>query len=146
MRDQTGTKNPYFRHGCGSPRKHTPEYTAWTNIRQRCTNPKVRGYENYGGRGITICDNWNDFLNFLRDIGPRPEGVTGKRATYSVERIDVNGNYEPGNVRWATTKEQAANRRKSTSIDRFTNKELVEELQKRGFICLSQQELGSGQN
>jgi hypothetical protein len=70
----------------------------------RCTNPKATGYENYGGRGITVCSRWWSFENFLRDMGPRPEGLT-------LDRYPNNdGNYEPGNCRWATPKEQGENR------------------------------------
>jgi len=71
-------------------------------MKQRCDNPSTNGYENYGGRGITYCKRWESFENFLDDMGERPKGKT-------LDRIDVNDNYEPDNCRWATAKEQAAN-------------------------------------
>jgi hypothetical protein len=73
-------------------------------MRTRCENPKATKYAIYGGRGITVCARWDSFENFLTDMGERPEGLT-------LDRIDVNGNYEPGNCRWATAKEQRANQR-----------------------------------
>ena len=145
-------RNPAYRHGHSRPGKMTPEYTAWQNILERCSRAgRSELKTNYSGRGITVCDRWNinrggSFLNFLTDVGLRPAGMTGKRATYSIDRIDVNGNYEPGNVRWATAKEQAANRRKSTRIELFTDNEIISEMKKRGFICLRQLELASEQN
>lgn len=71
---------------------------------QRCTNPAKPNWPNYGGRGITVCDRWLDFTNFLADMGEKPQGL-------SIDRIDVDGNYEPGNCRWATDAEQRANKR-----------------------------------
>jgi hypothetical protein len=72
---------------------------------QRCTNPKASNFADYGGRGVTVCERWRLFDDFLADVGCRPEGTT-------LDRIDPNGNYEPGNVRWATPAEQRANQRK----------------------------------
>jgi hypothetical protein len=73
---------------------------------QRCTNPKNPGWGSWGGRGIMVCSRWLDFKNFLVDMGPRPDNL-------SIDRIDNDGNYEPGNCRWATALQQRHNRRDS---------------------------------
>lgn len=84
----------------------SPEYRSWAAMKSRCFNPKATGYADYGGRGITVCERWCDsFEAFLADIGPRPCGMTLDRYP------DVNGNYEPGNCRWATAVEQGDNTR-----------------------------------
>jgi hypothetical protein len=75
-------------------------------MKQRCLNPKATAYAYYGGRGVTICERWMSFDNFLADMGERPEGRT-------LDRIDPYGNYEPSNCRWATYAEQTHNRRKT---------------------------------
>jgi hypothetical protein len=77
----------------------------WT----RCTNPNVKSYKDYGGRGIAICDRWEDYANFLADMGERPDGLT-------LDRKNVNGNYCPENCRWATRKEQAMNTQKASKL------------------------------
>lgn len=86
------------------------EYKGWKDMRSRCSNPRRKDYKDYGGRGISVCDRWNDFALFLCDMGPRPEGFT-------LDRIDVEGNYEPGNCRWALPKTQANNKRSNRMID-----------------------------
>ncbi len=94
-----------LRHGHARTKSHTSVYKAWTAMRARCMNAQHPSFPEYGGRGIGICDRWNDFECFLRDLGERPS------SRHSIDRIDVNGNYEPGNVRWATPADQARNRR-----------------------------------
>lgn len=84
----------------------SPTYRSWHMMLQRCTNPRNTHYAYYGGRGITVCERWLKFENFLADMGERPLGT-------SIDRIDVDGNYEPGNCRWATPKQQMNNRRRS---------------------------------
>lgn len=81
----------------------TPTYRAWNDMKKRCLNPTNKVYPRYGGRGITICERWLTFVNFLADMGERPDGL-------SLDRIDNNGNYEPGNCRWATWSQQMLNR------------------------------------
>lgn len=83
----------------------TKEYRAWGHMWSRCTNPKVKSYRNYGGRGISVCDRWISFRNFFDDMGKSPS------AEHSIDRVDNDGDYNPGNCRWATVKEQRRNKR-----------------------------------
>lgn len=91
--------------------KGTPTYLSWQNAKGRCFNPRNKRYYDYGGRGITMCDRWRDsFEAFLEDMGERPDGT-------SIDRIDNDGNYEPGNCRWATQGQQSGNIRGRARIE-----------------------------
>ena len=111
---------------------HTPEYRVWQGMKARCYNKNDKSYYRYGGRGITVCDEWKDsFLAFLKDMGKRPS------LDHQIDRIDNDGNYEPGNCRWVTPVVNAQNRsttklntekvrniRIKYATDNFTMKEL----------------------
>ncbi len=93
---------PKEKHGL----RHIPEYLIWKAMNERCTRVKCQSFKNYGGRGIKVCDRWrHDFKSFYEDMGPRPS------PNHSIDRKDNDGNYEPGNCRWATAVEQRHNRR-----------------------------------
>ena len=89
----------------------TPEYVVWGGMVARCTNPRHRHYYRYGGRGIEVCERWRDFANFLADMGARP---TPK---HTIDRLDGDRGYEPGNCAWVTWREQRLNRNDAIMVD-----------------------------
>lgn len=101
--------NRLAKHGHAGA-KATRTYFSWKSMKQRCNNPKTPKFNNYGGRGITVCARWNVFENFLADMGPRPDAHT-------LERIDSDGNYDPTNCRWATKREQSRNTSQNVWIE-----------------------------
>jgi hypothetical protein len=108
-------KSTHGASGKGAYKRCRQAYRAWTGMKDRCYRPSYNKYSRYGGRGITVCDRWRDsFENFLEDVGlPFPN--------QSIDRIDNDGNYEPGNVRWASRKTQANNTSRNRTIEHAGN-------------------------
>lgn len=102
-------------------KSNTPEYRTWANMIQRCTNEKSRMYYRYGGRGITVCERWRKFENFLADMGRKPSPM------HTIDRIDSDGDYDPDNCRWLPKAEQSSNRSNTIRIDGKTIHELAKE-------------------
>ena len=98
--------------------RYTPEYRAWTGMRYRCRTQTSEEWSCYGGRGIIVCERWDRFENFFSDMGGRPS------PKHSIERINNDGNYEPGNCKWATCVEQNRNNRNNRII-RFKNQTMT---------------------
>lgn len=98
-------------HGCSRAGNHTPEYRAWSAMNGRCQNNNLPNWKDYGGRGIRVSDRWKSFAAFLSDMGRRPS------PKHSLDRIDVNGNYEPENCRWADRKTQNRNTRRHHFVE-----------------------------
>lgn len=102
LQKERTSKSRYI-HGCSHK---TSEYSSWTNMKTRCYNNKSEDYNDYGGRGIMVCERWkNSFDNFIKDMGEKPS------AQHSLDRMNVNGNYEPNNCKWSTDSEQTRNKR-----------------------------------
>ena len=105
-------RGPKPKHGHATDGAVSPEYQAWLNMRARCDGRSDSARRHYVARGITVCDRWaTSFEAFLADVGPRPS------PEHSIDRIDNEGNYEPGNVRWATRTEQARNTRTTRIVE-----------------------------
>jgi hypothetical protein len=105
------------------------EYPIWINMRDRCNNPSNKAYPYYGGRGVRVCERWASFQHFFEDMGSAPDG-------WSIDRIDVNGNYEPGNCRWADIDTQSNNRRNNLRvIFRGENMTLTQAAKAAGVNC-----------
>jgi hypothetical protein len=102
----TSRSHHKFKHGMSK----TNTYRTWAAMIHRCTQPSNRGYKRYGGRGIKVCDKWMEFSGFYEDMGDRPEGCT-------IDRINNDGDYEPGNCRWATQTQQCNNKGNNVRLD-----------------------------
>ena len=107
----------------------TSEYRSWLAMRTRCSKPTHRAFPDYGGRGIAVCDRWaGSFATFLADMGPKPT------PRHTIDRIDVNGNYEPDNCRWATASEQGRNTRRTKPGHSDIARRLIVALRQRGAM------------
>lgn len=115
-------------HGLTKTYKH--EYRSWKDMRSRCNNPKDTDYKDYGGRGIRVCDEWNDFNKFIIDMGSKPSG-------YTIDRIDVNGGYSSLNCRWASQSTQANNKRNNHIIEYMGETRTLSEWGKKFKLCPS---------
>jgi hypothetical protein len=99
------------KHGHTTKDWRSKEYSAWARMKDRCSNPNFIEFHVYGGRGVSVCERWKkSFTAFFEDVGPAPS------PEHSIDRIDNDGNYEPGNVRWATKHEQIWNQAKTTKV------------------------------
>lgn len=130
-----------YKHGHSAGGRETKTYQTWKHMNVRCFHKTSKDYPYYGGRGITVCERWRDYANFLADMGEKPDGLT-------IERVNNNGNYEPGNCCWATMKEQNTNRRRQKSwpqgaacgASKLTEKQVLKIRALKGK--LSQREIG----
>lgn len=122
MSDDRRGGRPYRTHGDSG----SVEYATWANMLHRCQKESAANYHSYGGRGISVCQRWQTYENFLADMGRRPS------SEHSLERVNVNGNYEPGNCIWATKEVQVNNTTRNVVHEvngrRLTNTQLAKEL------------------
>lgn len=110
-----GIRNGKFKHGHNNRLGQSPTYKSWDDMLSRCRRPSHNSYPQYGGRGITVCERWLDFRNFLADMGERPAGM-------SLDRRDGSKGYDPGNCRWATQKQQVRNSSRPKPVIRSDGK------------------------
>ncbi len=108
--------------------RQSPTYSTWMCMRRRCYEPSMNDYMRYGGRGISVCERWENFENFLADMGERPSG-------HVIDRIDPKGNYEPKNCRWITYKESAIHRSSTKWVMKFGNRVLLSEAAAQFGVC-----------
>lgn len=113
-----------FKHGAKTRTFTSPEYNSWSNMKRRCLNPNHPRWKDWGGRGITVCERWLNFSNFLEDMGPKPQGTT-------LNRIDNEGNYEPENCEWADAVKQNMNKRSTKLTPEMITK--IKELRATGL-------------
>lgn len=129
-----GCKDSRISHGHCSKKNQcnrTPEYRAWTSMRRRCLQPKAHNYKHYGGRGVSICKRWDEFENFLSDMGFRPH------KSLSLHRVENNGNYEPDNCIWGTGEIQATHKRNNLLIEKGGIKKTAYEWSRENQIPVS---------
>ena len=138
--DQSQCRDCRYRRVAESRTTHqkslSTEYSTWNSMHTRCTNPRNKSYADYGGRGISVCERWRSFENFLADMGPRPS------REHSIDRIDNNGNYCPENCRWSTRQEQCKNRRSTVFVFAFGETKTVTEWSMDGRCAVSRLCLG----
>lgn len=113
----------------GCYKDYRKEYYVWTNMKERCMNPKNEMFSMYGKRGIKVCDRWlgeDGFLNFYKDMGKRPVGEDGR--VFQIDRIDNDGNYEPNNCRWAHPRDNARNKRNTIKIALYGDEYVLQDI------------------
>ncbi len=124
-KDSNANPKKHYEHHGHAASNHSRTYASWLNIKKRCFNQSYEHYDRYGGRGITVCKRWkNSFKAFLEDMGPRPSGMT-------LDRINNDGNYKPGNCRWATHQTQTRNTHHNVWITHNGERMLLKELAER---------------
>lgn len=117
------SRQTHTRHG----ETRDPTWRSWASMRERCENPNFSAFKDYGGRGVKVSARWQSYEAFVQDVGYRPAGTT-------LDRIDCSGDYEPGNCRWATPKQQARNKRRTVYLEvNGERKSLSEWAEDRGF-------------